>query len=256
MTPMPDPRVATIFVRRLMHRIFVGVELLLIRHALPVRRELDEGIADPELSPDGHAQAEHLARYLADERIDAIYASPLRRAHQTAEPLARQQELTIVTEDGVAEYDRGASWYVPVEELKASNDPRWQEMLDGTWHASLEIDPFEFRDTLCAAIERIVDRPPVAEGRDRLPRRRHQRLPEPHPRPRRPDGLLLPQLHVDPPRHGGAFGRAEHPDVERDRAPPRHRPAGRDQRLTAAAWRRPRVDMLVTDRMLVTHGWR
>jgi probable phosphoglycerate mutase len=132
------------------------VELLLIRHALPVRRELDEGIADPELSPDGHAQAEHLARYLTDERIDAIYASPLRRAHQTAEPLARLQELTIVTEDGVAEYDRGASWYVPVEELKASNDPRWQEMLDGTWHASLEIDPFEFRDTLCAAIERIV----------------------------------------------------------------------------------------------------
>ena len=150
------PSVATIFVRRLMHRIFVAVELLLIRHALPVRRELDEGIADPELSPDGHAQAEHLARYLADERIDAIYASPLRRAHQTAEPLARQQELTIVTEDGVAEYDRGASWYVPVEELKASNDPRWQEMLDGTWHASLEIDPFEFRDTLCVAIERIV----------------------------------------------------------------------------------------------------
>ena len=66
------------------------MELLLIRHALPVRRELDEGSPIPSCA-DGHAQAEHLARYLADERFDAIYASPLRRAHQTAEPLARRR---------------------------------------------------------------------------------------------------------------------------------------------------------------------
>lgn len=40
------------------------MELLLIRHALPVRRELEQGIADPELSEAGLAQAERLADYL------------------------------------------------------------------------------------------------------------------------------------------------------------------------------------------------
>src|SRR5262249_23634637 len=56
------------------------MELLLIRHALPVRRELVEGPADPELSEAGLAQAERLADYLADETLHAIYVSPLRRA--------------------------------------------------------------------------------------------------------------------------------------------------------------------------------
>jgi probable phosphoglycerate mutase len=62
------------------------VELMLIRHGLPVRRELDTGRADPELSEAGQAQAHHLAAYLSTERIDAVYSSPLRRALETAAP--------------------------------------------------------------------------------------------------------------------------------------------------------------------------
>ena len=64
------------------------MELLLVRHALPVRRELVEGPADPELSADGREQAEHLATYLSSEHLDAIYASPLRRAYETAVTIA------------------------------------------------------------------------------------------------------------------------------------------------------------------------
>ena len=106
---------------------------MLIRHGLPVRRELSVGRADPELSADGHKQAEHLARYLADERIDAIYASPLKRAHETALPLAALKGLPISIEDGVAEYDRDSNEYVPMEELKANNDPRWHAVVNGEW---------------------------------------------------------------------------------------------------------------------------
>jgi broad specificity phosphatase PhoE len=51
------------------------MELLLIRHALPVRRELPAGPADPELSEAGLRQAEHLADYLSSERLDAVYTS-------------------------------------------------------------------------------------------------------------------------------------------------------------------------------------
>ena len=100
------------------------MELLLVRHALPLRRELVEGPADPELSPDGHAQADHLARYLSTEHLDAIYASPLRRAWQTAGPIAARHGIAVLTCEGIAEFDRYAGEYIPAEELRAENHPR------------------------------------------------------------------------------------------------------------------------------------
>jgi len=132
------------------------MELLLIRHGLPVRRELEAGAADPELSEAGHAQAQHLAEYLSSESLDAVYASPLRRAAQTAEPLARSQGHEIVLVDEVAEWDRHSNEYVPIEELKAANDPRWQAMLRGEWTVHEE-SPEQFRDRVVGAIERLVE---------------------------------------------------------------------------------------------------
>jgi probable phosphoglycerate mutase len=135
------------------------MELLLIRHGLPVRRELSEGIADPELAEAGHAQARHLADYLATETIDAVYASPLSRAFQTAQPLAADKGLEITIVDGVAEWDRNSSEYVPIEELKAANDPRWQAMVAGEWTAHDETQE-EFRDRCVAAVEQIIEAHP------------------------------------------------------------------------------------------------
>jgi len=135
------------------------MELLLIRHALPVRREGVEGPADPELAEAGHEQAGHLARYLASEPLTAIYSSPMHRARQTAEPVAASQELPLQIEEGVAEYDRHHNEYVPVEELKAANDPRWQTMLAGQLHVP-DVDPYEFRSRVVATIEGIVERHP------------------------------------------------------------------------------------------------
>ena len=132
------------------------MELLIIRHALPVRRELTEGIADPELAPEGLLQAEHLAKYLSTEKIDAVYASPLRRAQQTAAPLAASQKVDVTLIDDVAEWDRKSNEYVPVEELKAANDPRWQAMLKGEWNVHEEsVDDFNKRTI--GAIEKLID---------------------------------------------------------------------------------------------------
>src|SRR5687768_15688948 len=101
------------------------MELLLIRHALPVR--VDEGTvdgpADPELSAAGLEQAKALAGWLADERIDAIWSSPMRRARETASPLSERLGLEVVVDPGLAEFDRDAASYIPIEELKAANDP-------------------------------------------------------------------------------------------------------------------------------------
>lgn len=132
------------------------MELLLVRHALPVRRELEVGAADPELSDDGHAQARHLAEYLAEEApLDALYASPLNRARQTAEPIAARFGLDIVVDDAVAEWDRHSNEYVPIEELKAANDPRWQALLRGEWTTHDE-SPEEFTARVVAAVERMI----------------------------------------------------------------------------------------------------
>jgi 2,3-bisphosphoglycerate-dependent phosphoglycerate mutase len=132
------------------------MELLIIRHALPVRRELTEGIADPELAPEGLLQAEHLAKYLATEKIDAVYASPLRRAQQTAAPLAALQKVPVTLIDDVAEWDRNSNEYVPVEELKATNDPRWQAMLRGEWNVPEE-SADEFNKRTIGAVDKLID---------------------------------------------------------------------------------------------------
>ncbi|MCU1364649.1 MAG: hypothetical protein JWN39_288 [Ilumatobacteraceae bacterium] len=128
------------------------MELILIRHALPVRRELLEGVADPELSEAGVLQARFLADYLAVESIDAVIASPLRRAIETAQPLAARLQLDVEIVDGVSEYDRKSSEYVPIEELKAANDPRWQQMLADDWS-----DREETREHFCARVISAVD---------------------------------------------------------------------------------------------------
>jgi len=131
------------------------VEIILIRHAIPVRRELESGAADPELSEHGVKQAELLAQYLSSESLDAVYSSPLLRAQQTAAPIARSFGLDVTIIDGVAEYDRNSEWYVPVEELKAANDPRWHELVSGEWTATHETEE-EFISRVTSSIEAII----------------------------------------------------------------------------------------------------
>jgi len=130
------------------------MELLLIRHALPLRVELKEGAADPDLSADGHAQAHHLAAYLATEHLDALYSSPLRRAVQTAGPVAEGRAAEVVLSPGVAEWDMHSPEYVPVEELKAADDPRWHALLAGEWDA--EESEAAFRARAVDALERHI----------------------------------------------------------------------------------------------------
>lgn len=138
------------------------MELLLVRHALPERVEAVGRPADPPLSPLGHRQAELLAHWLAAETVDALYTSPLTRARQTAEPLAALVGIDPVVSEGVAEFDRHAEAYVPLEELKAANDPRWQAMIDGGYFADSDVTPQEFQAGVVAAVDEIV-----AENRSR-----------------------------------------------------------------------------------------
>jgi probable phosphoglycerate mutase len=126
------------------------VELLLIRHALPARVVRDDGLAaDPELTDLGHRQAAAMTAWVTQEPIDALYVSPLLRALQTAAPLAERLRLEALVVDAIAEYDRHDPVYIPLEEIKAARDHRWEQMLadNGTaerraWRA-LVVDAME-----------------------------------------------------------------------------------------------------------------
>jgi len=135
------------------------MELLLIRHGLPVRIEDAGEPADPPLTEEGWEQARRLADWLADERVDAVYASPLRRARETAEPLAAAHGLEVVVDDELAEFDRDAHFYIPFEELRELKDERWHRMISGDWEYG-EVDPQTFREVVVGAVERVIETNP------------------------------------------------------------------------------------------------
>ncbi|MGA1104005.1 MAG: histidine phosphatase family protein [Pseudomonadales bacterium] len=130
------------------------MELILIRHGLPEKVVRDDGgAADPELSATGHLQAQKMAEYLQSEPIAKIYSSPMRRAAQTAEPLASLLDLPVTLVDGVAEYDQQADHYIPVEQLKEENYEAWKALMRG----DLQGYDFEaFVDRAIAALNDII----------------------------------------------------------------------------------------------------
>lgn len=106
------------------------MDLIIIRHALPEREEKadHEGPADPGLSELGRQQAEAVADYLADEPVDHIVASSMRRAHETARPLAERLGHAVELRDDLREVDQHRSRYIPAEEM-TPEDPMVREFM-------------------------------------------------------------------------------------------------------------------------------
>ena len=130
---------------------------MLVRHALPVRVDatIDGSPADPELAALGHDQAERVVGALAEQGVTALYSSPALRARESARPLERALGMTTTIEPGVAEFDTSDSSYVPIEELKAAGDPRYDALVRGDLY-SAGVDPVAFRARVVEAIERIA----------------------------------------------------------------------------------------------------
>ncbi len=100
------------------------MDLIIIRHARPVRDERGEGegTADPELAPIGHQQAQAVADFLQHEGIDHVAASPMKRAHQTAMPLASLLGLEIELLEQLKEVDHTSSTYIPGDEITPDDE--------------------------------------------------------------------------------------------------------------------------------------
>jgi len=128
------------------------VKLLLIRHGEPDTAGPPR--PDPPLSAAGRAQGEALAAWLAGESVAAVYTSPLRRARQTAEPLAVHLGHDVTVHDGVAEYDRNSSAYIPMEDLKKTNYEAWRRRMTQKIFAA---NPDAFRNEVATAMEEIIE---------------------------------------------------------------------------------------------------
>ncbi len=75
------------------------------------------------LSPRGRTEAEAVAARLAGEPIEAIYASPLERARDTAAILAGRLDLPVTTRDDLIELDFGEWTGWTFDQVRA--DLRW-----------------------------------------------------------------------------------------------------------------------------------
>lgn len=88
----------------------MGLKLYLVRHGESAWnvQHLYTGQQDVPLSELGVLQAERVAEKFAALELNAIYASPLKRAHDTAKPTARRKNLPVRLDARLAEIHHGA----------------------------------------------------------------------------------------------------------------------------------------------------
>lgn len=140
---------------------------LLVRHAPPDPRWEPEhrlcGWYDPPLDESGIRLARRIAATLRDSHVSAVYASPLRRAWQTAEPIADALQLEVKGVDDLREINCGALDGMPLAEVRERHPGHWARNL-------LQVDEHfrwpggesyaEFRERVGACLERLARRHP------------------------------------------------------------------------------------------------
>lgn len=134
------------------------MRLILIRHGQTqsnVDHLLDTAYPGAPLTDEGHEQASALPAAIAHEEIDALFASTLTRAQQTAAPLAEVRGLPLTVVDGVQEIAAGVEemsphWENYVAELASWSVHNMDSRLEGGESAREFVTRF---DAAIAAIE-------------------------------------------------------------------------------------------------------
>jgi len=108
-------------------------ELILARHGETAWNveKVFRGRADVDLDRVGLKQAELLGKYLSNWELEAIYSSPLRRALDTANMVARYQKVAVRVAEGLTDFDYGEWQSVPEQEVK-----KLYPALLNEWHSN------------------------------------------------------------------------------------------------------------------------
>lgn len=126
--------------------------LLLVRHATTAATGKRLGGWTPgiDLDANGREQADQVAERLASSEIAAVYASPLERAVQTAQAIARPHGLRVRRRKDLGEVDYGQWTDQPLSQLRRRK----------TW-ASIQTTPSRFvfpgGEAIRAAQARMVE---------------------------------------------------------------------------------------------------
>lgn len=135
------------------------MQLLIVRHGQPEASRPEAGPADPGLTAAGRRQAAALAGWLTRDRDrlpDRVFSSQMRRARETAGQIAQACRREIEIDDRLAEFDLGATRYVPLEQLGGTVVDAAMAALDtGRW-GEHRFDPESFRTRVRAAFDDIV----------------------------------------------------------------------------------------------------
>lgn len=133
------------------------MEIVLVRHAQPDWEPGGRAVDNPDLTELGRAQAECVARELADETFDAIYVSPLERAAQTAAPLLGQrgiqgQTCSWLREMGMPVLDGQTS-----EQIQAYFEKAYTRELEQWWDGMPGGERFDhFYERVSAGLETLL----------------------------------------------------------------------------------------------------
>ncbi len=142
------------------------MRLILIRHGETEsnRKHLTLGREDVPLNDRGRRQAATLVSALGTVPATAIYASPLRRAVETALPLAGALGLEVQTDDGLTEMDVGEMEGLSPGELRERHGKFLREWVSPR-AGSLRIPGGEslqdVQDRAWAAVQRLQKRHPM-----------------------------------------------------------------------------------------------
>lgn len=126
------------------------LHLMLVRHGETewnVQRRY-QGQSDVPLSEIGNRQAESIAGRLAGQEIDAIYASDLKRAWQTAQVIAAQTGLDVISEPRLRELKFGILEGLTFEEAEEKYPEMitaWLDDFNNTPERAETIDMFNAR---------------------------------------------------------------------------------------------------------------
>lgn len=119
-----------------------------------------QGHADRPLTERGREQAEALAERLAGVELEAVYASDLRRAWETAGPVARSHGLDVVRVPELREVDVGSWCGLTRDECEArfpEGFARWREGDQG-WDDGETYD--EMAERVVSALHRLAEKHP------------------------------------------------------------------------------------------------
>ena len=139
----------------------VPTTIYFVRHGetilTPTRKFSGTGALDPELTADGLAQAERVAGEVAKLEPHILISSPLKRARQTADAIARTTGLPVIDDTDWYELSFGSWDGKSIEEVRAESPEDYQAWLNSSSYRPGGGESYdEAAERIDAAMEKVL----------------------------------------------------------------------------------------------------